>query len=154
MPGPGQYEARADFKSRDDMVRVGVRGTSSFQSNVLRANTASSNARMRSTAKISGGMHSQMASSHGKFMGSMQQGPDIFEDAPEDEIPGPGQYYDSKIHTAFRATPKDVNQQRFGSSVERFRDPNDVKLKADAAGVGPGSYDLVTGLRVSQRSLH
>ena len=72
-------------------------------------------------------MGSEMASSAGKIAASISHAGDVFEDADEDDAPGPGQYYDSRIHTAFRVAPKDIAQQRFLSSVERFRDPNDAK---------------------------
>ena len=152
MPGPGQYESRGNFLSREDAARVAARGTSSFQSGVARANTAASKTRVGSSPTKYGNLASQMTASQGKFTASATQ--DIFEDAPEDDVPGPGQYYNSRIHTAFRVTPKEVTQQRFGSSVERFINPAEAKKKSDAASVGPGCYDLQSGFQVSQRSLH
>ena len=53
------------------------------------------------------------------------------------KVPGPGQYYDSKLHTDFR--PKAVPEifQFFGSANERFKE----EKPTDRDRLGPGTYD-------------
>lgn len=68
--------------------------------------------------------------------GSIRDNHDFDEDPlaekPRNVSPGPGQYNSDK--STFKATPKPLNYQFFGSNVERF------KTSPTNSEVGPGSY--------------
>ena len=163
MPGPGQYDVKsaAAFKPLEDMAKMGVRGTSSFQSTTQRAATAKSDARLRVGSKLGSrigggfmkGLESRPGTHHAMSRTQTSHNVDIFEDDCDGDGPAPGQYIDPSVHTDFKAIQKDPALQRFGSGVERFADPFESKLAKERSNVGPGSYNLV-GPKLQSRSLH
>lgn len=124
------------FNSKDELLKHGVKGTSSFTSKVVRAGTAHTDTRAKTGlgSRVGRGFvkdTSQMNPGDMASQMSAAQNIDVFEDNEEDDAPGPGYYHDPKRHTAFRLTHKEPYLQRFGSSVERFVDPAVAKSRRE-----------------------
>lgn len=147
-PGPGDYQ---QIQIAND-IKASGRGTSSFKSNVQRAQTAGTLSRLqlrqlrqhevgrrslKSFHKAGMNRAASQMSLHPKEKPDCEL--DSYEgDENEDTTPGPGQYYNPGRSTCFKKEPTSEKLQFFGSTVERFADGT----KAKVGEVGPCSYDI------------